>query len=117
MVATIKPLIGQIMALDGQIASAVSQHPDGEICLSLFKGSFITAAEPLAEIGDSRARYRPLTHSPGDAGQAALMIESGKRKAACTSPPTMRRFPLDSTAMEVANHAKLARMRPMIRPR
>jgi transposase len=83
IVATIKPQIAQIKALDGQIASAISEHPDGEIFLSLFKGSFITAAELLAEIGDCRARYPTADTLAGDAGQAVVAIESGKRKAAC----------------------------------
>jgi hypothetical protein len=39
----------------------VREHPDGQIFLSLFKHptSFITAAEPLAEIGDCRGRDHP----------------------------------------------------------
>jgi transposase IS116/IS110/IS902 family protein len=83
MVAAIKPLIAQIKTLDGRIATAISEHPDGEIFLSLFKGSFITAAELLAEIGDCRARYPTRDALAGDAGQAAVAIESGKRKTAC----------------------------------
>ena len=43
----------------------------------------ITAAELLAEIGDCRARYPARDALAGDAGQAAVAIESGKRKAAC----------------------------------
>jgi hypothetical protein len=81
-VAAIKPLIAQIKALDGQIATAISEHPDGEILVSLLKRSFITAAELLAEIGDCRAPY-PTRDALGDAGQAAVAIDSGKRKAAC----------------------------------
>ena len=42
----------------------------------------ITAAELLAEIGDCRARYPSRDALAGDAGQAAVAIESGKRKAA-----------------------------------
>jgi hypothetical protein len=41
----------------------------------------ITAAELLAEIGDRRARYPARDVLAGDAGQAAVAIESGKRKA------------------------------------
>ena len=82
LVSTIKPLVAQIKQLDSQIASAVRQHPDGEIFLSLFKDSVITAAELLAEIGDSRARYPTRDALAGDAGQAAVAIESGKRKTA-----------------------------------
>ena len=43
----------------------------------------ITAAELLAEIGDCRGRYPTRDALAGDAGQAAVAIESGKRKAAC----------------------------------
>ena len=82
LVSTIKPLVAQIKQLDSQITSAVRQHPDGEIFLSLFKDSVITAAELLAEIGDCRARYATRDALAGDAGQAAVAIESGKRKTA-----------------------------------
>jgi transposase len=83
LVATLTPLVAQIRALERQIAAAVRAHPDGEIFLSLFKGSTITAAELLAEIGDCRARYPTRDALAGDAGQAAVAIESGKRKTAC----------------------------------
>ena len=43
----------------------------------------ITAAELLAEIGDCRGRYPTRDALAGDAGQAAVAIESGKRKSAC----------------------------------
>ena len=83
LVKTLTPLVAQIRQLERQIAAAVRAHPDGEIFLSLFKGSTITAAEMLAEIGDCRARYPSRDALAGDAGQAAVAIESGKRKAAC----------------------------------
>ena len=57
LVATLTPLAEQIRQLDLQIAAAVKAHPDGEIFLSLFKGTVLTAAEFVAEIGDCRARY------------------------------------------------------------
>jgi transposase len=83
LVATLTPLVVQIRGLERQIAAAVRAHPDGEIFLSLFKGSTITAAELLAEIGDCRSRYPTRDALAGDAGQAAVAIESGKRKTAC----------------------------------
>jgi transposase len=83
LVQAIKPLVAQIKQLDRQIATAVRAHPDGEIFLSLFKDSVITAAELLSEIGDCRARYPTRDALAGDAGQAAVAVESGKRKAAC----------------------------------
>jgi transposase len=83
LVATIKQLNGQITELERQLATAIREHPDGAIFLSLFKGAVITAAELLAEIGDCRARYPARDALAGDAGQSAVAIESGKRKAAC----------------------------------
>jgi hypothetical protein len=83
MVATLKTLAAEIKQLERRIAAAVHAHPDGEIFLSLFKGSFVTAAEMVAEIGDCRARYPTRDALAGDAGQAAVAKESGKRKAAC----------------------------------
>jgi transposase len=85
LVAMIKALGGQIKELERQIASAIGEHPDGQIFRSLFKGpaSVITAAQLLAEIGDCRARYPARDALAGDAGQAAVAVESGKRKAAC----------------------------------
>ena len=85
LVATLRTLSAQINTLEPQIATAVRAHPDGAIFLSLFKApdSFITAAELLAEIGHCRARYPTRDALSGDAGQAAVAIESGKRKAAC----------------------------------
>ncbi len=84
LVAAIKPLVEQIKQLDGQIATALHEHPDGEIFLSRFRDprSVVTAAELLAEIGDCRARYPTRDALAADAGQAAVAVESGKRKTA-----------------------------------
>ena len=84
LVATIKTLNEQIKQLERQIATAIREHPDGAIFLSLFKkpSSVICAAELLAEIGDCRARYPARDTLAADAGQAAVAKESGKRKAA-----------------------------------
>jgi transposase len=85
LVATLGPLVAQIKQLDRQIATAVREHPDGEIFLSLFRDprSVITAATLLGEIGDCRARYPTADALAGDAGQGAVAVESGKRKVAC----------------------------------
>jgi transposase len=84
LVAAITPLVDQIKQLTEQIATALRQHPDGEIFLSLFRDprSVVTAAELLAEIGDCRARYPTRDALAADAGQAAVAVESGKRKTA-----------------------------------
>ena len=83
-VKSLGPLVEQIKQLTAQIATALSEHRDGEIFLSLFRDprSVVTAAELLAEIGDCRARYPTRDALAADAGQAALAIESGKRKTA-----------------------------------
>jgi transposase len=85
LVTTLKPLVAQIKQLERRIAMVVREHPDGEIFLSLFKDprSVICAAELLAEIGDCRGRYPTREALAGDAGQAAVAKESGKRKIAC----------------------------------
>jgi transposase len=84
LVAAITPLVDQIKQLTEQIATALREHPDGEIFLSLFRDprSVVTAAELLAEIGDCRARYPTRDALAADAGQAAVAVESGKRKTA-----------------------------------
>jgi transposase len=82
LVSMIKLVGEQIKQLERQIATAIREHPDGEIFLSLFKGTAICAAELLAEIGDCRARYPTRDALAGDAGQAAVAKESGKRKTA-----------------------------------
>ena len=85
LVATLKTINEQIRQLERQIATAMHEHPDGAIFLSLFKNpsSVICAAELLAEIGDCRARYPTRDTLAADAGQAAVAKESGKYKAAC----------------------------------
>jgi transposase len=85
LVAALTPLVEQIKTLERQIATAVREHPDGEIFLSLFRDpkSVVTAATMLAEIGDCRARYPTRDTLAGDAGQAPVAVESGKRKVAC----------------------------------
>jgi transposase len=84
LVATIRTINMQIKELERRLATAIREHPDGAIFLSLFKGAYsvITAAELLAEIGDCRGRYPTRDALAGDAGQAAVAIQSGKRKAA-----------------------------------
>ena len=84
LVAALQPLVAQIKQLNEQIATALREHPDGEIFTSLFRDprSVVTAAEPLAEIGDCRNRYPTRDALAADAGQAAVAVESGKRKTA-----------------------------------
>ena len=82
LVTALGQIIAQIKELETQISQAVRAHPDGEIFLSFFRcpESVICAATLLSEIGDCRARYPTADALAADAGQAAVAIESGKRK-------------------------------------
>lgn len=85
LLAALGPIVQQIKTIERQIAQALNEHPDGDIFRSLFRDpkSVVTAASMLAEIGDCRARYPHRDALAGDAGQAPIAIESGKRKVAC----------------------------------
>ena len=84
-------LVAMIKTLNAQISRARAadrhRHPRAsrraDLPLAVQAGSVITAAELLAEMGDCRGRYPTRDTLAGDAGQAAVAIESGKRKAAC----------------------------------
>ena len=67
LVTAIKPLVEQIKQLTEQIATAVREHPDGEIFLSLFRDprSVVTAAELIWQRSATAGRVtRPVTRSP-----------------------------------------------------
>lgn len=84
LVATLKPLVEQTKLLTSQIAGAVRAHEDGQIFLSLFRDpkSVVTAAELLAEIGDSRERHSTSASLEAIAGQAPVTVQSGKNNVA-----------------------------------
>lgn len=84
LVRALLALVAEIKQLEREIALALGEHPDGQIFRSLFRGpdSVICAATMLSEVGDCRARYPTRDTFAGDAGQAAVAIESGKRKVA-----------------------------------
>ena len=85
LITALERIVAAIHQLGRQIATAIREHPDGQIFLSLFRSprSVLTAATLLAEIGDCRERYPTRDALAGDAGQAAVALESGKRKVAC----------------------------------
>jgi transposase len=84
LVAVLKPLVEQIKLLTSQIAGALRAHSDGSIFLSLFRDpkSVVTAAELLAEIGDTRERHSTSASLEAIAGQAPVAVQSGKKKVA-----------------------------------
>jgi transposase len=79
LVAILTPLAAQIRELERAITTALRAHPDGHVFGSLFASdAALTAAELLAEIGDSRARYPTAEALASDAGQAPVAVQSGK---------------------------------------
>jgi transposase len=80
LVAALQPITAQTRQLDRAIATALEAHVDGAVFRSLFLGATLTAAELLAEIGDSRARYQDAEALASDAGQTPVTIASGKRR-------------------------------------
>jgi transposase len=81
-VAALKPLVEQIRLPTSEIRGLLADHPDGQIFQSLSRDpkSSVTAAEPLAEIGDRRDRHPSSASLEAIAGQSAVAVESGKRK-------------------------------------
>jgi transposase len=82
LVAALKPLVEQTRLPTSEIRGLLADHPDGQIFQSLFRDpkSVVTAAEPLAEIGDRRDRHRSSSSFEAVAGQRAVAVESDKRK-------------------------------------
>lgn len=82
VVGLLRSLVDAIKELSGRIARCVRAHPDGEVLLSLFRGSTLTAAKLLAEIGDHRGRCPTDEALAADAGASPVAVESGKRRVA-----------------------------------
>jgi transposase len=84
LAAALEPIVARISELTSEIRGALTEHPDGQTFRSLFKDpkSVVTAASPLAEIGDCRDRYPAKAALAADAGQCPVAVESGKRKHA-----------------------------------
>src|SRR5450755_4009072 len=76
-------LIEQIAEFEREIAQALDTHPDGEIFRSFVRSpdSVLCAATRLAEIGDSRGRYRHRDAIAADAGLAPVVVQSGNPQA------------------------------------
>lgn len=82
MVQSLGALAGQIALADRRISEAVRSHPDGEVFLSLFGGSTLTAATLPSEIGDRRESYPSCEALAADAGMSPVARESGRKKVA-----------------------------------
>lgn len=71
-------LLAQIADLDGAIADALDEHPDGEIVRSFPRAGMLNAAQILAELGDVRERFPSEEAFAAEAGVAPVTRRSGK---------------------------------------
>jgi transposase len=84
LVRTLQVMVSEITRLETEIADTLAAHPDGPIFRSFFASptAVLCAATLLAEIGDSRGRYRHRDAIAAHAGHSPVAAESGKRKTA-----------------------------------
>ncbi|MFB9187442.1 IS110 family transposase, partial [Dactylosporangium sucinum] len=76
--ALLDTITTQIDALAGQIAEALTLHPDRDIFTNLPRSGSVRAARLLAEIGDARGRFPTPASLACLAGVAPSTRESGK---------------------------------------
>ncbi len=81
LVAALKPIVAQIVELNGAIDAALAQHPDGPIIASFPRSGRINAAQILAELGDDRRRFASDDQLASEAGVAPVTRESGKHRS------------------------------------
>lgn len=84
LVATLRPIVAEIAALDARIREALAAHPDAEIFRPLFRDrkTTICPATLIAELGDARGRYPSEAAMAADAGMSPVALESGKLRVA-----------------------------------
>ncbi len=84
LVATLRPIVGQIAELGVQIRERLQAHPDAAIFAPLFRDpkTTICPATLIAELGDCRARYPTDAALAADAGMSPVALESGKLRVA-----------------------------------
>ena len=80
-VGVIASLNAAIKDLDKEVATALGEHPDGEIFTSLPRSGLINAAQMLAEWGDCRQAYDAPEAVAALAGMSPVTKRSGKYKA------------------------------------
>lgn len=84
LVASLRPIVAEISALDARIRSALAAHPDAAIFRPLFRDpkTTICPATLIAELGDARGRYPTEAAMAADAGMSPVALESGKLRVA-----------------------------------
>jgi len=78
LVRALKVLLPQISELEGAIAVALDEHPDGAVFKSLPRAGEVNAAQLLAEIGDVRERFPSDDVLAMEAGVVPVTRRSGK---------------------------------------
>lgn len=81
LVRALKVLLPQISQLEGAIAVALGEHPDGAVFRSFPRAGEVNAAQLLAEIGDVRERFPSDDVLAMEAGVAPVTKRSGKAKS------------------------------------
>lgn len=84
LVASLRPIVAEIAALDARIREALAAHPDAAIFRPLFRNpkTAICPATLIAELGDARGRYPTEAAMAADAGMSPVALESGKLRVA-----------------------------------
>jgi len=81
LVRALKVLLPQIKELEGAIAVALDDHPDGPVFKSFPRAGEINAAQLLGEIGDVRERFQSDEVLAMEAGVVPVTKRSGKAKS------------------------------------
>ncbi len=81
LVRALAALLPQVKELEGAIAVALDEHPDGAIFKSFPRAGEVNAAQLLAEIGDVRERFQSDDVLAMEAGVVPVTRRSGKAKS------------------------------------
>ncbi len=81
LVRALKVLLPQIKELEGAVAVALGEHPDGAVFQSFPRAGEVNAAQLLAEIGDVRERFPSDEVLAMEAGVVPVTRRSGKAKS------------------------------------
>lgn len=81
LVRALKVLLPQIKELEGAVAVALGEHPDGALFKSFPRAGEVNAAQLLGEIGDVRERFQSDDVLAMEAGVVPVTKRSGKAKS------------------------------------
>lgn len=81
LVRALEVLLPQISELEGAIAVALDEHPDGALVKSFPRAGEVNAAQLLAEVGDGRERFVSDDVLAMESGVVPVTKRSGKAKS------------------------------------